>query len=51
MAALLPDDVLHIICNQLWELRDFDTLYQCALSGKQFAVPALACIYRCARFL
>ena len=46
MAALLPDDVLHIICDQLWEQRDFDTLYRCTCSGKQLAVPALASIYR-----
>ncbi len=46
MAALLPDDVLHIICDQLWGERDFDTLYRCTCSGKQLAVPALASIYR-----
>jgi hypothetical protein len=46
MAALLPDDILHIICDQLWEQRDFDTLYRCTCSGKQLAVPALASIYR-----
>ena len=46
MAALLPDDILHIICEQLWEQRDFDTLYRCTCSGKQLAVPALASIYR-----
>lgn len=46
MAALLPDDLLHMICHQLWEQRDFDTLYHCACAGKQLAVPALASIYR-----
>ena len=46
MAALLPDDILHIICDQLWEQRDFDTLYRCTCAGKQLAVPALASIYR-----
>ena len=46
MAALLPDDLLHMICHQLWEQRDFDTLYHCARAGKQLAVPALASIYR-----
>ena len=46
MAALLPDDLLHMVCHQLWERRDFDTLYHCARAGKQLAVPALASIYR-----
>lgn len=46
MAAALPDDLLHMVCGQLWEQRDFDTLYHCALTGKQLAIPALASIYR-----
>ena len=46
MAALLPDDLLHMICHQLGEQRDFDTLYHCSCAGKQLAVPALASIYR-----
>lgn len=46
MAAALPDDLLHMVCGQLWEQRDFDTLYHCACSGKQLAIPALASIYR-----
>lgn len=49
MASLLPDDLLHMICHQLWEQRDFDTLYHCARAGKQLAVPALASIYRYTR--
>lgn len=51
MAALLPDDLLHMICGELWARRDFDTLYQCARAGKQLAVPALASIYRSANSL
>jgi len=46
MAALLPDDLLHMVCGSLWEQRDFDTLYHCACAGKQLAVPALASLYR-----
>ena len=49
MATSLPDDLLHMVCDQLWEQRDFDTLYHCACSGKQLAIPALASIYRYAR--
>lgn len=46
MATSLSDDLLHMVCDQLWEQRDFDTLYHCARSGKQLAIPALASIYR-----
>lgn len=46
MVALLPDDLLHMICGVLWEQRDFDTLYHCACAGKQLAYPALANLYR-----
>lgn len=44
--ASLPDDILYMICSQLWERRDFDTLYQCVCAGKQLAVPALTNLYR-----
>lgn len=44
--ASLPDDLLYMICSQLWERRDFDTLYQCVCAGKQLAVPALTNLYR-----
>ncbi|KAL9104728.1 MAG: hypothetical protein Q9163_000340 [Psora crenata] len=46
MAAALPEDLLHMICASLLEQKDFDTLYQCSLSGKQLAVHALASLYR-----
>ncbi|KAL8877287.1 MAG: hypothetical protein Q9198_004668 [Flavoplaca austrocitrina] len=46
MAPSLPDDILYMICTQLWHQRDFDTLYHGALAGKQLAVPALTNIYR-----
>ena len=46
MAVTLPDDILYLICAQIWELRDFNTLFNCALTGRQLAVPALSHIYR-----
>ena len=46
MAVTLPDDILYLICTQIWELRDFNTLFNCVLTGKQLAVPALSHIYR-----
>ncbi|KAA6412831.1 MAG: hypothetical protein FRX48_03824 [Lasallia pustulata] len=46
MGASLPDDILHLICVQLWHQRDFDTLFNCAQAGKQLAAPALANLYR-----
>lgn len=46
MAIALPDDILYLICTQIWESRDFNTLFNCALTGKQLAVPALSHIYR-----
>ena len=46
MPPSLPDDILYMICTQLWHRRDFDTLYHCALAAKPLAVPALTNIYR-----
>ena len=46
MARTLPDDILYLLCFQLWEQRDFNTLYNCALSGRRLTVPALTHLYR-----
>lgn len=46
MAASLPDDILHEICNQLWQQEDFSTLFDCTLVGKQLAAPAIIHLYR-----
>lgn len=46
MVISLPVDVLHLICEQLWHQRDFNTLFNCALSSRQLAIPALANLYR-----
>lgn len=42
----VPEDVLYVLCDRLAEAKDFDTLFQCALTGKRFAVPALTTLYR-----
>ena len=46
MASFLPDDILYMICTELWHFRDFNTLFNCACSGKQLALSALANLYR-----
>lgn len=46
MANSLPNDILFIVCSQLSQQRDFHTLLQCALTGKQLATPALTLLYR-----
>ena len=46
MAISLPDDVLYLLCAQLWERRDFNTLFSCSLTGRRLAVPALTHLYR-----
>ena len=42
----LPDDILHLLCAELAEQRDFDTLYACSVSSKRLAIPALTALYR-----
>ncbi|MCJ1267316.1 hypothetical protein MMC22_007201 [Lobaria immixta] len=44
--AYLPDDILYMICAQLWHQQDFNTLFNCACSGKQLATVALTNLYR-----
>ncbi|KAI9795594.1 MAG: hypothetical protein M1833_006915 [Piccolia ochrophora] len=46
MAVTLPDDIWHLICEELWFRRDFDSLYQCAVASKRLTHPALANLYR-----
>lgn len=41
MAPALPDDILHLLCEQLAEQDQFDTLFNCACSNRALAVPAL----------
>jgi hypothetical protein len=42
----LPDDILHLLCDELANLEQFDTLFNCACSSRTLAVPALTHLYR-----
>ena len=46
MAPTLPDDILHVLCEELANLRQFDTLFNCACASRVLAVPALTHLYR-----
>ncbi|KZM18273.1 hypothetical protein ST47_g10563 [Ascochyta rabiei] len=46
MAPALPDDILHVLCEELAGLRQFDTLFNCACASRVLAVPALTNLYR-----
>ncbi|KAF2644847.1 hypothetical protein P280DRAFT_466111 [Massarina eburnea CBS 473.64] len=45
-APALPDDILHLLCENLAEQEQFDTLFNCACSSRALAVPALTNLYR-----
>ncbi|KAH7088351.1 hypothetical protein FB567DRAFT_468986 [Paraphoma chrysanthemicola] len=42
----LPDDILHLLCEELADQDQFDTLFNCACSSRVLAVPALTHLYR-----
>ncbi|KAF2033727.1 hypothetical protein EK21DRAFT_58277 [Setomelanomma holmii] len=42
----LPDDILHLLCEELANQDQFDTLFNCACSSRTLAVPALTHLYR-----
>ncbi|KAF2748035.1 hypothetical protein M011DRAFT_476664 [Sporormia fimetaria CBS 119925] len=42
----VPDDILHLICEELAAQEQFDTLFNCACASSSFAVPALTHLYR-----
>jgi hypothetical protein len=42
----LPDDILHVLCEELANQDQFDTLFNCACSSRVLAVPALTHLYR-----
>jgi hypothetical protein len=44
--AALPDDILHLLCEELAAQDQFDTLFNCACSSRILAVPALTHLYR-----
>ncbi|GME58462.1 hypothetical protein GTA08_BOTSDO05852 [Neofusicoccum parvum] len=46
MPLEVPEDIMHVLCEKLADAKDFDTLFQCALTAKRFAVPALTNLYR-----
>ena len=46
MSAQLPTDVLHLICEQLRDQSEFNTLFHCAVAAKQLAVASLPNLYR-----
>lgn len=42
----LPDDILHLLCEELASQEQFDTLFNCACASRTLAVPALTHLYR-----
>lgn len=46
MVPTLPDDILHLLCEELSLKPDFDTLFNCAQANRGLAVPALTNLYR-----
>ncbi|KAF2661250.1 hypothetical protein K491DRAFT_562751, partial [Lophiostoma macrostomum CBS 122681] len=42
----LPDDILHLLCEELAEQAQFDTLFNCACANRALAAPALTNLYR-----
>ncbi|KAL5388431.1 hypothetical protein DPSP01_003005 [Paraphaeosphaeria sporulosa] len=46
MAPALPDDILHLLCEQLGEQEQFDALFNCACASRSLAIPALTNLYR-----
>jgi hypothetical protein len=46
MAPALPDDILHLLCEQLGDQEQFDALFNCACASRSLAIPALSNLYR-----
>ncbi|KAF2729046.1 hypothetical protein EJ04DRAFT_503076 [Polyplosphaeria fusca] len=46
MVVTLPDDILHLLCEELASQAQFDALFSCACSSRALAVPALTNLYR-----
>jgi hypothetical protein len=42
----LPDDILHLLCEELANQEQFDTLFNCASASRALAIPALTHLYR-----
>ncbi|KAL4743817.1 hypothetical protein BDV11DRAFT_177464 [Aspergillus similis] len=46
MAATLPSEILFMVLNYLGDEKDYNSLYQCAISSKLFTEHALSVLYR-----
>lgn len=46
MALSLPGDVLYVILDFLKAERDYNTIFQCAMSSRWLAKPALSVLYQ-----
>ena len=46
MGVSLPSDVIFLIFDYLKEDRDFNAIYQCALSSKHLGEQALIALYQ-----
>lgn len=46
MRQSIPDDILHLFCEELAERKDFDTLFYFAITSRRLAIPALTSLYR-----
>ncbi|KAF2814870.1 uncharacterized protein BDZ99DRAFT_186196 [Mytilinidion resinicola] len=46
MVPQLPDDILHMLCEELALQRSLDTLFNCATASRALAIPALTWLYR-----
>ncbi|KAF2872174.1 hypothetical protein BDV95DRAFT_492405, partial [Massariosphaeria phaeospora] len=46
MAPALPDDILHLLCEELAHQGQFDTLFNCACASRALAIAALTNLYR-----
>ncbi|KAL4818906.1 hypothetical protein BDW67DRAFT_156229 [Aspergillus spinulosporus] len=46
MAATLPSEILFMVLDYLGDEKDYNSLYQCALSSKLFTKHALSALYR-----
>lgn len=44
--SVLPDDILHLLCEELANQEQFDTLFNCACASRALAVPALTHLYK-----
>jgi hypothetical protein len=46
MVPDLPEDILHLICGELFKQQDFPTLFNCCSTNKTLASNAVNALYR-----